>query len=108
MHAQGCTNRQMATRVGLSVTTVGEIVRKHRHAKGRIYALTQRPAESDKTIVGNAAVIHTGFMAFAEDRAYMARCLDIPVQDVAKLGRLDWIERNMRTRDLARGRLKFR
>jgi hypothetical protein len=41
----------------------GAICRKHRHALGStVYALTQRPAESDKTILGNAELIHAGRM----------------------------------------------
>jgi hypothetical protein len=96
------------TSPGKAPAAWGEIVRKHRHVQGRVYALTQRPAESDKTIVGNAAVIHGGFMAFAEDRAYMARCLDVPLAEVTALRRLDWIERDMRTGALTRGTLNFR
>jgi hypothetical protein len=86
----------------------GEIVRKGRHVAAEVFALSQRPAESDKTIVGNAALIHAGLFAFDQDRAYMARCLDVPVDEVAALGQLHWIERDMRTRELRRGVLKLR
>jgi hypothetical protein len=85
----------------------GEIVRKGRHVGAQVYAITQRPSESDKTIVGNAALIHTGLMAFARDREYMARCLDIPVSDMAALPRLAWIERDMRSLELRRGVVTF-
>ena len=74
----------------------------------QITPLTQRPAESDKTIVSNAAAIHSGFMGFPDDRAYMARCLDVPLRDIERLRPLDWIERDLRTRALTRGRLVFR
>ena len=86
----------------------GEIVRKGRHVGAQVYALTQRPAESDKTIVSNAAAIHSGFMGFPDDRAYMARCLDVRLRDIERLRPLDWLERDMRTRELRRGRLVFR
>jgi hypothetical protein len=85
----------------------GEICRKGRHVGAAVYAITQRPAESDKTIVGNAAAIHTGLMAFPRDRAYMAECLDVPAAEVAALQPLQWIERDMRTRKLTRGRVTF-
>ncbi len=85
----------------------GEIVRKGRHLGAVVYALTQRPAESDKTILSNAAVIHTGMMAFDDDRVYMAKCLGVPVADIAALAELEFIERNMRTRDLTRGKVTF-
>lgn len=81
----------------------GEIVRKGRHQAASVYALTQRPAESDKTIVGNAAAIHCGMMAFPDDRAYMARCLDVGIDQVTGLKPRAWIERDMRTRALRKG-----
>lgn len=86
----------------------GEIVRKSRSVGTTVYALTQRPAESDKTVVGNAAVMHCGLMAFADDRRYMARCLDVPEAKVAALGRLQYIERDLRARTLAHGKVEFR
>jgi hypothetical protein len=95
------------TSPGKAPAAWGEIVRKGRHVGAQVYALTQRPAESDKTIVSNAAAIHSGFMGFPDDRAYMARCLDVPLRDVERLRPLDWIERDMRTRALTRGRLVF-
>lgn len=85
----------------------GEICRKARHTGAEVYAITQRPAESDKTILGNAALVHSGFMGYPNDRKYMARVLDVPVQDVERLQPLDWIERDMRARTLRRGRLRF-
>ena len=85
----------------------GEICRKGRHYGATVYAITQRPAESDKTIVGNAAAIHTGLMAFPRDRAYMAECLDVPAAEVGALKPLEWIERDMRTRALRRGTVRL-
>lgn len=85
----------------------GEIVRKHRHTQGAVYALTQRPAESDKTILGNATVIHCGRLNMARDRAYMAAVLDVPEEHVTALEDLQFIERNMRTRLLTVGRVTF-
>lgn len=87
----------------------GEIVRKHRHARGsRTFALTQAPAESDKTIVRNATVVHTGRMNRDEDRDYMARNIGVPVGEIAGLADLHYIERNMRTHAITRGRVSFR
>jgi len=85
----------------------GDIVRKHGHTGAHVYALTQRPAESDKTIIGNAAVIHGGLQSFESDRRYMARCLDVPVAQVAQLAQLQFIERDMRTRELRTGTVNF-
>jgi hypothetical protein len=95
------------TAPGKAPAAWGEIVRKNRRAGGRVYALTQRPAESDKTIVGNAAVLHAGRMNTARDRKWMAECLDVPAGEVAKLKDLDYIERDMRTHELRRGVIRF-
>ena len=85
----------------------GEIIRKGRHYSGSIYGLTQRPAESDKTLAGNADVIHTGRLSFPTDRKTLAEYLDIPVDQVTALPSLHWIERDMRTRKLSTGVLTF-
>lgn len=86
----------------------GEIVRKGRHEGGSIYGLTQRPAESDKTLPGNADVIHTGRLSFPRDRKSLAEYLDVPESDVTALPSLHYIERDMRTRELRTGVLNFR
>lgn len=85
----------------------GEIVRKGRHYSGCIYGLTQRPAESDKTLAGNADVIHCGRLSFPTDRKTLAEYLDVPVDDITELQSLHWIERDMRTRELRTGVLTF-
>lgn len=85
----------------------GEIVRKGRHTGCTVIALTQRPAESDKTIAGNADLIHTGRLSFPRDRASLAEYLDVPVAEITALPSLAWIERDMRTRELKRGVLRF-
>ena len=58
-----------------------------------IFAITQRPAESDKTIFGNATVIHVGRLTRGSDRAYMAREMDLPQAELDALKPLEWIER---------------
>ena len=85
----------------------GEIVREGRHSGSDLYALTQRPAESDKTIAGNADVIHCGRLSFPRDRRSMSEYLDVPIAEITRLASLEWIERDMRTRRLTRGRLRF-
>jgi hypothetical protein len=72
----------------------GDIVRMGLRYGVDIYALTQRPAESDKTAFGNATVIHAGRAAYPRDRATIAEYLDVPVAQVAALKPLEWIERH--------------
>lgn len=86
----------------------GEIVRKHRKfRRGHVYAISQRPAESDKTIVGNATVLHGGRMNFDSDEEYMARCLKVPLEDIQALPDFEYIERNMRTKVISRGTVRL-
>ena len=59
-----------------------------------IYALTQRPAESDKTSLGNASLVHCHRVTTPRDRAYIAGLLGVPVADVAALATREWIERD--------------
>lgn len=75
-----------------------------------IYAITQRPSESDKTVCGNASVIHCCGLQRYQDRKYMAAEMDIDPGDIAGLNRqkLEFIEKDMRSGDLIRGALTFR
>jgi len=81
----------------------GQIVRKGLRFGVYIYALTQRPSESDKTIMGNATVFHTHAMARAQDRRYMAAEMDIEQSRMDQLLQYEFIERDMRTREIRQG-----
>ena len=85
----------------------GPILRKGRHYGGSVYGCTQRPAESDKTIAGNADLIHCGRLSFPTDRKTLAEYLDVDVAQITALPSLHWIERDMRTRELRTGILTF-
>jgi hypothetical protein len=91
------------TSPGKAPAAWGQIVRKNRFRGGRVFALTQRPAESDKTILGNAALLHSGRQNTKRDRAYVAECLDVPVEEVAALQDLQYIERDFRDHTVRRG-----
>jgi len=71
-----------------------------------IYAVTQRPSESDKTILGNISKIWVGRMARAKDRKYMAAELDVHVDDITELKALDYLERDMLSNTVLRGNSK--
>lgn len=82
------------TQPGKAPAAWGTLVRMSLRYGVDLYALTQRPAESDKTAFGNATVIHAGRAVTPRDRATMAEYLDVPVSAVAALRPLDWIERH--------------
>ncbi len=83
----------------------GEIVRKSLRFGTRIYALTQSMAESDKTVVRNATVLHCHSLARDTDRRDMARELDVEqaLIDGLDFSRFEWLERDRRSRELRRG-----
>lgn len=85
----------------------GELIRKGLRYGPDIYALTQRPAESDKTCFGNATVLHCHQMVRLQDRRYMASELDCDPELVDQLKPLQWIERDRRSGSIKRGMVKF-
>lgn len=93
------------TTPGKAPAAWGEIVRKGLRFGPHVYALTQRPAESDKTVVGNANLLHCHAMSRADDARYMARELRAPVElvDGLRLDRFEWLELDRRTRTLTAG-----
>lgn len=86
----------------------GELCRKVLVTGSDLYAVTQRPAESDKTAFGNATIFHVGRMSRAKDRKYMAEEMDIPTADIARLGDLEYIEKDNRTLKVTTGRVSFK
>lgn len=86
----------------------GEILRKGRDPhQALVIGLTQRASESDSTIAGNCTVIHAGYQSFPRDRKTIAEYCDVPLEEIRNLGALDYVERDMRTRELRRGRLEI-
>lgn len=72
----------------------GEILRMGLGYGCNVFALTQRPAESDKTALGNASIVHCHRMGTMTDRKYMAQLLDVDVSMVQALKPREWIERH--------------
>lgn len=87
----------------------GMLIRRCSKYGGDVYGITQRPAESDKTLFGNAMILHVCGMQRANDRKYMALELDIPVAEITSLDRskLEYLHKDMRTGKIERGRLTF-
>lgn len=73
----------------------------------RLYAISQRWAEADKTAIGNASD-YLLFTARGEDVDYIARKTRIPVEDLDGLKPLEFIRWDPVTREKVRGKVKFR
>ena len=63
----------------------GMILRKALSSGVDIYAITQRPAESDKTAIGNASVVHICRMQLDRDRKSVARDTGVPLSEIEAL-----------------------
>jgi hypothetical protein len=96
------------TTVGKAPPAWGEIARKIRAFGTDVYVTTQRPQECDKTAQGNAMIFHCGLMADADDQVYVARRLlgGAAVADVAQLAPYEYLERDVRTRSIRRGKTR--
>lgn len=80
---------------------------KGRHKGLKIYGLSQRPAAIDKNFFGNATSIRTGRLNFAADVKVLANVLQVPAEQVQALKPLEYIERDMGTGAVHRGKLKI-
>lgn len=96
------------TNPGKAPTAWGEICRKVRAFGTDVYVTTQRPQECDKTAQGNAMLYHCGWQSDTDDQRYVARRLlgGAPAADVASLMQLEFIERDVRTHQVSRGRIR--
>lgn len=87
----------------------GMLVRRGRKYGANIYGITQRPAESDKTLFGNCMILHICALQRAGDRQYIAQEADIDILEVKNInrGKLEFIHKNMLTGEAIKSALKF-
>jgi hypothetical protein len=96
------------TNPGKAPPAWGEIVRKGLAYGPTIYALSQRPTESDTTAIGNATQVRCFQMGRDGDERYMARELRLDQKFVGALRPLQWIERDRLTKQIRTGSVKLR
>lgn len=70
----------------------GELVRQGLGYGANVYGVSQRPAESDKTLPGNATFIHTHYLRRTGDRRYMAEEMDTDPDRIRALAKYQWLE----------------
>lgn len=100
------------TNPGKAPAQWGMLLRRILKHGSTVYAITQRPSESDKTAIGNATKIHVCRMTRAQDRRYMAAEIDVPVDALLELQsdpavELRCLQRDMKTGKVRAGRLTF-
>lgn len=93
------------THPGKAPPAWGVIIRRGLKYGARIIAITQSPVESDKTVVRNAGRVVAFGQERLDDRAYMARALDVPLSEL-ELEPLHYVERR-RGVGITRGRVSF-
>lgn len=77
-----------------------------RHQELRIVGASQRPAQVDKAFWSNCTEIHCGFLNYEEDQKVMAKVLGVTVADIAGLEPLEYFHKNVRTKQIKRGKVK--
>jgi ribosomal protein S28E/S33 len=77
-----------------------------RHKGLRIIGASQRPAQVDKAFWSNCTEIHCGFLNYEDDRKTMARALGVTVADIQALKPLEFIHKNVRTKEINFGKVK--
>jgi len=82
------------THAGKAPDAWGDLCRMGLGFGADIYAVTQRPAESDKTALGNATLIHCHRVGYEDDARYMSKLLRVPQTQVDALLPYQWIERD--------------
>jgi len=73
------------TSPGKAPDEYGVILRRYLSYGVDIFAITQRPAESDKTAVGNASIIHLCRLQLARDRKSAANDSGVSLAEIEKL-----------------------
>lgn len=73
-----------------------------------LYGLSQHPASIDKHFFGNASLVRTGRLNTASHIKSVANVLRVKPDEITALLPLDWIERDMNTGKLTRGKLTFK
>jgi hypothetical protein len=77
-----------------------------RHKGLRIIGASQRPAQVDKAFWSNCTEIHCGFLNYEADQKTMAQALGVPISDIQALKPLEFIHKNVRTKEIKFGRVK--
>jgi len=85
----------------------GELVRGGLAYGVKIYAITQRPQETDKSIFGNATTVRIFRTGHIDDADYIARRTGIPSADINALKKLEYFEKDIDDGQIRREILTF-
>jgi len=77
-----------------------------RHDGLHLIAASQFPAQIDKAFLGNATVIHTGYLGEQEHRKVVAAKMDITPEEIKALADLQYLHFERKTRTVTKGTVK--
>lgn len=95
------------THAGKALGWWGRLIREGRHRQIEIAGAAQRPAEIDKTIIGNATRLVVFRLGRRADRVLMAEELDIDRAQIDELQPLQFLDADRLTRNVTRSRVVF-
>lgn len=95
------------THAGKALGWWGRLIREGRHRQIEIAGAAQRPAEIDKTIIGNATRLVVFRLGRRADRVLMAEELDIDRAQIDALEPLQFLDADRLTRNVTRSRVVF-
>lgn len=95
------------THAGKALGWWGRLIREGRHRQIEIAGAAQRPAEIDKTIIGNATRLVVFRLGRRADRVLMAEELDIDRAQIDVLQPLEFLDADRLTRKVTRSRIVF-
>lgn len=77
-----------------------------RHKGLRVIGASQRPAQVDKAFWSNCTEIHCGRLTYLNDQKVMADVLGVEIEEIKALLKLQYIHKNMETKEITRGFVK--
>ena len=85
----------------------GQLIRKGMKRGIDIFAISQRPAESDKTALGNAKYIISFYLNRPRDREYIAAEMGCNPEQIEQLEKLHYLKKDVDNRKLIKGQIQF-
>lgn len=101
-----CEELSDVTQPGWAPPGWSMVSRKGRHKGLKVWGCSQRPAAIDKHFFGNASTVRCGRLNFDADVRTMANVLGVAQQEIRNLQTLEYIERDMKSGEVVRGKIK--
>jgi len=78
-----------------------------RHKGMTVIGASQRPASIDKHFFGNASIVRSGRLNYADDVKTMGNVLNVPAQQIKDLLPLEYVQKNMGNGEITTGKVEI-